>query len=252
MKKGLILLFWTVFGLPFVYLALLSAAGQWRYPRLWPEGLDFTAWRYVFSGDSSVGQSVLLSLLLSLSVAFLATISGFFISKSLAARREKQGLLTVAYFPYAFSPVVYAFCLNYLFIRLNLTGTTAGVVLAQYIITFPFAVILCSRHWSPELISLENVALTLGAAKRQAFLKVVLPLSKNMLLICFFQTFVISWFEYGLTSVIGLGKVQTLTVKTYQYIGESNLNFAALASTLLVFPPLLLLWFNQRFVFTKI
>jgi putative spermidine/putrescine transport system permease protein len=251
LKKTLWILLATLFYLPFAYLVLLSLATNWRYPLLLPEGFNLETWQYIIQTDSAVGSSFVLSVLLSASVAFLATFFGFFIGKTIATHRLKNIFLTITYFPYAFSPVIYAFCLNFLFMQLNLVGNMEGVVLAQFIITFPFAIILFSNHWSNELLNLESVVLTLGGSPRQAFWRVILPLSKNILLICFFQTFMISWFEYGLTSVIGLGKVQTLTLKTYQFIGESNVYFAALASCLLVFPPLILLWFNRRFVFKE-
>jgi putative spermidine/putrescine transport system permease protein len=69
------------------------------------------------------------------------------------------------------------------------------------------------------------------------------------LLIAFFQSFLISWFEFGLTNYIGGGQVQTLTLRVYQYIGEANIHLAALSSLLLVIPPLILLWLNKRFIF---
>ncbi|MEO1805346.1 MAG: ABC transporter permease, partial [Bacteroidota bacterium] len=62
----------------------------------------------------------------------------------------------------------------------------------------------------------------------------------------------ISWFEYGLTTLIGVGKIQTLTLKVYQYVNEANIYFAALASCLLFLPPLILIWVNKRFVFRPI
>ncbi len=251
MKKTLWILLALVFYTPFAYILLLSLATNWRYPLLLPEAWSTETWQYIFKTDTSVGLSFILSIGLSSIVAFLATVFGFFTGKTISTHRFKNVFLTVTYFPYAFSPVVYAFCMNFLFIKLNLVGTPEGVILAQFIITFPFAMILFANHWSRELISLENVVLTLGGSPQQAFWRVVLPLSKNILLICFFQTFMISWFEYGLTSVIGLGKIQTLTIKTYQFIGESNIYFAALASCLLVFPPLVLLWLNRRFVFNQ-
>lgn len=241
----------NTFCLPFAYILLLSLATNWRYPLLLPESLSLKTWRYVVKTDTAIGSSVLLSVLLSASVAFLATFAGFFIGKTIAAHRLKSRFLTIAYFPYAFSPVVYAFCLNFFFIKLNLTGNTEGVILAQFIISFPFAIILFINHWSHELTNMEQLVFTLGGTKKQAFFKVLLPLSKQIILICFFQTFLISWFEYGLTSVIGLGKVQTLTLKTYQFIGEANVYFAALASVLLVFPPLILLWLNRKYVFKE-
>jgi putative spermidine/putrescine transport system permease protein len=242
---GLAILFYT----PFAYILLLSLATNWRYPLLLPEGLSLDTWRYIISIDTSMGASFLLSVLLSSSVAFLATVFGFFMGKILATHHLKPLFLAIVCFPYAFSPVVYAFCLNFLFIKFDLIGSLSGVILAQFIITFPFSVAICINHWTDEMVNFEKVVLTLGGSKTQAFFKILLPLSKNILLICFFQTFLISWFEYGLTSIIGLGKVQTLTLKTYQFIGESNIYFAALASVLLVFPPLVLLWFNRRFIY---
>ncbi len=72
-----------------------------------------------------------------------------------------------------------------------------------------------------------------------------------MLLICFFQTFLISWFQYGLTLLIGAGKVQTLPIKVYDYVNEANIFYAAMASCLLILPPAALLWVNKRFVFNE-
>jgi putative spermidine/putrescine transport system permease protein len=56
----------------------------------------------------------------------------------------------------------------------------------------------------------------------------------------------ISWFEFGFTNFIGVGKVQTLTIKVYQFVLEANPYLAALASCLLLFPPILLLWRKKK------
>jgi putative spermidine/putrescine transport system permease protein len=245
MKKTLWILLAMLFYTPFAYLLLLSAATNWRYPLLLPEGLSATTWRYIFTTDFAIPQSAALSVVISLSVAFLATFFGFFIGKTLAAHRLKGLFLAIICFPYSFSPVIYAFCLNFFFIKFNWIGTFEGVILAQFILTFPFSVALFIPHWTQEMLQFEKVVFTLGGTTRQAFFDVILPLSKNIIGIVFFQTFLISWFEYGLTSVIGLGKIQTLTLKTYQFIGEANIYFAALASVLLIFPPLILLWLNK-------
>jgi putative spermidine/putrescine transport system permease protein len=251
MKKTLWIFLAMLFYTPFAYLLLLSVATNWRFPLFLPEGMSWATWSYVFSTDLAIPKSAMLSVLISSIVAFLATFFGFFIGKTLAAHRLKGLFLAIICFPYSFSPVIYAFCLNFFFIKFNWIGTLEGVILAQFILTFPFAVALFINHWTQEMVNLENVVFTLGGTTRQAFFKVILPLSKNILWIAFFQTFMISWFEYGLTSVIGLGKIQTLTLKTYQFIGEANIYFAALASVLLIFPPMILLWLNKRFVFNE-
>jgi putative spermidine/putrescine transport system permease protein len=86
----------------------------------------------------------------------------------------------------------------------------------------------------------------------QTFGKVLLPLAKGMLIICFFQTFLLSWFEYGLTSIIGLGKIQTLTIKVFMYIKEANYFYGALSSCLLVLPPVILLYLNKKYIFKSL
>jgi putative spermidine/putrescine transport system permease protein len=241
LKKIKFLLLALLFSVPFIYLVLLSWAANWRFPLLLPENWSAATWHYFLETDQSVGKSLGLSVFISSLVGFFSSGLGFFISKNIAYHRHKNIFLNIAYFPYAFSPVVYAFCLNFFFIKMNLIGTIQGVVLAQFLISFPFAVILLMNHWTPTLRQLEETVLTLGGSTFQAFREVILPLSKPILWVCFFQTFLICWFEYGLTSIIGLGQVQTLTVKTYQFIGESNVYFAAMSSVLLVFPALILL-----------
>jgi putative spermidine/putrescine transport system permease protein len=76
-----------------------------------------------------------------------------------------------------------------------------------------------------------------------------LPLAKSTLLLCFFQCFLISWFEYGLTHFIGAGKVKTLTVSVFSYVNEANPFLAALAGFLLILPSVLLLLANKKLIF---
>jgi putative spermidine/putrescine transport system permease protein len=75
---------------------------------------------------------------------------------------------------------------------------------------------------------------------------VLLPLSREVLQLGFLQTFLLSWFQYGLTLLIGAGKVQTLTLRVYSLVGEANPAYAAVASCLLVAPPAVLLLLNRR------
>jgi len=148
--------------------------------------------------------------------------------------------------------VVFAVCLSYFFLKLGIFGSATGVIIAQYMISFPYALIFFSSFWGQRTKSYEELVATLGGNRWQAYLKVLLPLAKGMLLICFFQTFLISWFEYGLTSIIGVGKVQTLTVKVFLFIKEANFYYGALSCCLLIFPPVLLLYINKRYVFNKL
>lgn len=237
---------------PFVYLVLLSLASDWRFPDITPDYMGFKNWSLVFSSDTSLLESFGLSVLISLSVATVSTLSGFFISRTVAFHPRKRLLTLLTYFPYVLSPVVFATCLSYFFLRMNLFGNATGVIIAQFMISFPYALIFFSSFWNERIRNLEGLVATLGGTPWQTFFKVLLPVAQGMLLVCFFQTFLISWFEYGLTSIIGVGKVQTLTIKVFLFIKESNFYYGALSCCLLIFPPVVLLYLNKRYVFNKL
>lgn len=236
---------------PFVYLAVLSLGTEWTFPALWPEALTLDLWTTVLGGPNALAASLGLSLAISTTVALLATIAGFFTGTFIADHPQRKRLLLLAYVPFAMSPVILGACLMYLYLRADLTGSVPGVILAQSMFAYGFAIVFFSAFWNARLRAFEELVATLGGTPWDAYRRVLLPLSKEPLLICFFQTFLISWFQYGLTLLIGAGKVQTLPLKVYDYVTEANMYYAALASCLLILPPTLLLWINKRFVFSK-
>ncbi len=250
-RRIVIALLLTLFLLPFGYLSLLSVATGWRFPALLPEGLTAYHWGNMGSAGGKWAAHAGSSLALATLVGVLSTAMGFLTARHLSLHPKRQLWLMLAYFPYAFSPVVYAYCLMFFFNIFNLSGTFFGVLLAQCMLTYPFAILLFFNHFDATLQAMEALTHTLGGTTRATFWRVLVPVSRPALVLCFFQIFLISWFEYGLTSVIGLGQVQTLTVAVYQYIGEANQYLAALASCLVCLPPLALLWLNRRFVFRK-
>lgn len=237
---------------PFVYLVLLSLSSGWRFPNVLPSYFGMQNWRTVLGSETGLLKSFFSSLLISVSVGVGTTLSGFVISRTIFTHKKKRLLTLFTYFPYVLAPVVFGVCLNYFFLKMGLSGNLFGVIVAQFLIAFPYALIFFSSFWNAKIQNYENLVATLGGKSSQAFLKVLLPLAKGLLLVCFFQTFLISWFEYGLTSIIGLGKVQTLTIKVFLFIKEANFYYGALSCCLLIFPPVVLLYFNKRYVFKNL
>jgi putative spermidine/putrescine transport system permease protein len=248
--KLLVLSFFVILIVfPFTYLLLLSFFSDWRFPDLMPKYFGLKNWRVIFSSEVGLIQSFINSVIISLSVGIVSTLSGFLISRTIFYHPKKRFLNLLIYFPYILSPVVFAACLSYFFLKLSLFGNITGVIVAQFLIAFPYSILFFSSFWNKKVRSYEDLVSTLGGTSFQKFTKVIMPLAKSMLLICFFQTFLISWFEYGLTAVIGVGKVQTLTIKVFLFIKEANYYYGALACCLLIFPPVALLYFNKRYVF---
>lgn len=238
--------------IPFLVLLALSLGRNWLYPSVLPAVWTLENWRVLIAGNNDLSNSLVLSLTISLSMAAIVTLASFITSKHIAFSRWREQWLLLAYAPYVFAPVILGACLQFFFLKFGLSGNIYGVLLAQLFITYPFGIILFSGFWNQQMRAMEQLVATLGGNTLQTYIKVLLPIAKGALLICFFQTFLISWFEYGLTVIIGVGKVQTLTVKVFQYVNEANIFYAALASCLLVVPPIILLWLNRKFIFTKV
>jgi putative spermidine/putrescine transport system permease protein len=249
MKKAVQLLFVLSIVFPVGFLVLLSLGRHWPYPELLPGSLDFSNWNALLASDRSLLETFFLSLFVSIIVASLTTALAFVTSKHIALSKYRNTLMLLAYIPYVLSPVILAATLQFFFIYMDLSGSVAGVLLAQFFITYPFAVIILNNFWNPRTRAIEELSKTLGSNNWQTFKNVLLPISKNALLLCFFQTFLVSWFEFGLTNLIGVGSVQTLTVKVFSFVNEANIFYAALASCLLIFPPMVLIWINKRYIF---
>ncbi|MDX1638258.1 MAG: hypothetical protein R3281_09825 [Balneolaceae bacterium] len=234
---------------PVIYLLLLSVAEEWIFPRIIPESLVLDRWIALFAGSSDLVGSLLLSLGTATTVATISTFGGFYSSKYLVYHSKRETWIRLSYFPFLLSPVIYGAVLYFYFIRSGLSGSLTGVILAHILIAYPYSVILFSGFWSRRTRQMEQLVQTLGGSSWQAYRRVLLPMAQGLLLVCFFQTFLISWFEYGLTTIIGVGKVQTLTLMVFQYINEANFYNAALSSSLLVLPPIILLYFNKRYLY---
>lgn len=233
---------------PFALIVMLSAGWSWPFPHILPLRWTAAPWRTVFDGSDAIGSTFVLSCGLSAVVAVIATAGSFLAARFIAYHRHRRTLLILAYVPYVISPVVLAVCLLYLYIRAGIDGTVAGVIMAQTILAFSFGTIFFVDFWNDEKLALEGLVATLGGTTPQLYRRVLLPISRGPLLLCFFESFLISWFQYGTTLLIGEGRVQTLSLRVFAYVSEANPAYAALASCLLVIPPVLLLWVNKRIV----
>jgi len=241
-RKGAALIVGAACFFPPLYLLLQSVAGRWLFPSLMPESYEPGRWAAFWRQDGGLPESLLISVTISTLVALIATVVGFLAGRHVAYHSRRDALLLMAYMPFAMSPVIAGVCLLYVYLRLGLAGAAVGVIAAQLIFATAFAIVFFQGFWTPEKRALEELARTLGAGIVGLYSKVLLPVARPMLVLCFFQTFLLSWFQYGLTLLIGSGKVRTLPLKVYDYLGEANVAYAALGGCLLVAPAVAMLW----------
>lgn len=231
-RRRLLLL---VVMLPYGLLLLISTGQGWSFPALKPQRMDFSPWHRFLADRDRMGEAFVTSLMMSLIVGAVGTFCGLWVGR--AVRRSNSSLPRyVAYLPFVLSPVVVGVSLYDLMVRLNLSSTFLGAVLIQLIFATSLAGVYVSELWCPRIDRLEHLVKSLGGGRWAVIRHAIWPSFSRILAVCFIQTALFSWIDYGLVSVIGGGRVRTMTVTLFGFLREANINQAAQAALVLLVP----------------
>ncbi|QDU02359.1 spermidine/putrescine ABC transporter membrane protein [Gimesia chilikensis] len=224
-------------GLPYVLLILMSLGSGWTFPQLVPDQMDLLPWRRFLSTREGMLTAMLTSVSMSLIVGTVSTLGGLIIGRTVHFSTHRIWRFLV-YLPFVISPIVIAICLYDLLIRLDLAGTFTGVILVQTLFALAFAAVFFSEMWDPRIDRLELLVKNFGGNRWQIWRHAILPQIAGLILICFIQTALFAWLDYGLVSVVGGGHVASVTTRLFSYIREANVNQAAQSSLVLLGPAL--------------
>ena len=243
---GIALAGWLV--LPFLPLLIWSVAHGWRFPDLLPQTWSGAAWGYALSPVSGVLQSFANTTLIAAATTLLAAVIGIPAGRALGLYRFRgRGLVTLLLLAPALLPgLAVVFGLHGLFLRLGLTGTVPGVILAHLIPVLPYMTLIMAAVFARFDPAYEAQARSLGATPAQTFRSVTLPAILPGLLTGAFFAFLVSWSQYLLTLAIGGGRVQTLPLLLFSYASAGRNDITAAIALLYILPGLLVLIVTAR------
>lgn len=142
--------------------------------------------------------------------------------------------------------------LQLFYIKLGLTGTLQGVVLAHLLPTLPFAAFVSAGIYANFNSRYEKQARTLGATSLQTLWHVTRPVLQSGVIVVALFSFLISWAQYALTIQIGYGRITTLPTLVFGYLGGGNTQFAAAAGLIIMVIPVIAIISLARFNAFKI
>lgn len=233
--RWMIILAMFVVLTPYLLLVLLSLGSGWGFPTLIPERLDLLPWRRFFSDRDGMRDAALTSASMAVVVATLGTAGGLILGRTVS--RTAGGIPRyVIYLPFVLSPIIVGIGLYDLLVRLSLTSSLKGSILVQLIFALSFSGVFFSEMWNPRIERLEALVKTLGGGRWAVWRHAIFPATSGLILVCIIQTALLSWLDYGLVSVIGGGRVRTVTVKLFSSLREANVNQAAQAALVLLAP----------------
>lgn len=220
---------------PYVLLVLISLGQGWSFPVLKPDRIDLSPWLRFLADRDRLTEALATSLGMSLIVGIVGTFCGLWVGRAV---RHSAGQLPrfAVYLPFVLSPVIVGISLYELMVRLNLASTFLGTVLVQLMFATSLTGVYFSEFWSPKVDRLEQLVKSLGGGRWAVMRHALWPSLSRVIVVCFIQAALFSWLDYGLVSVVGGGRVRTVTVSLFGFLREANVNQAAQAALVLLLP----------------
>lgn len=200
-----------------------------------PTGFSLRWYRLYFNDPtwtSATVRSIQVGILAAMISTVLGTMAAFGLVR--ASFRFKAGLVAFLLAPMIVPRMVIAVAVFYLYSRLHLVGTVAGLVLSHVVIAMPLVVISVSSVLQGFDVRLEQAALTLGATPWRAFRRIVLPLIRPGILSGALFAFITSFDELIIALFVTSGLVRTLPKRMWDDMFLQVTPALAAVSTILI------------------
>jgi len=202
-----------------------------------PRGFSYQWYDTAFK-SSLWPDAAIRSLLVAVSSAFLGML--FAVPCAFALARQnfvgKSALFTLLVSPMIVPHIFIAVGLFFLYSKVGLTGTTAGLILGHTVLVIPYIVITVLAVVKGYDQNLDLAASTLGANTVKVFWRVTLPVIRAGMIAAFMFAFIISFDELTIALFVTGGTVTTLPKLMYEdAILSVNPTLAAVSTLLLIF-----------------
>lgn len=217
---AVIIIVWLIVPTLIIVPMSFNSVSSFNFP---PQGFSLQ-WYENFFTDASWLRSLFASLRVALVTMIVATTVGVLASLGLSRLKFRGKGLLEGYFllPMIVPGIVLAIGLYSLFLRLNLLGTLWGFVLAHTVLAMPLVITNVMASLSGFDRNLELASASLGAGKVRTFFSVTLPLIAPGVTAGALFAFVTSLDEVIVSLFIQSPQLQTLPVKIYNSVTQTN------------------------------
>jgi ABC-type glycerol-3-phosphate transport system permease component len=167
-------------------------------------------------------------------------------------RIKGKNLFIMGIFSTQMFPLVLIIIPIYLIIfEMGLLDTTLGVVLSQLILVLPFSVWMLKGYFDNLPADLDEAARMDGCNIFQTLYYIILPVSAPGLMVAAFFSFVVSWGDYLVISIVNQSQNTATLPLILQRLSASLLirwGQVAAATVLTIVPTIILFSFVQRFL----
>ena len=244
------LVLWLIIGalfLPFLPLLIWSFAQDWYFPQLVPQW-TLEHWSTLLTASTKVAEGFVQSLVIALLSTGLSLLVGLPAGRALGLIDfpGKGAIKLFLLLPIIVSPLATLMGIQFMLIRLGLSGTLMGVVLVHLLPTIPYMTLVLSSVYANFDPDYEIQARSLGATPFQVLQQITLPLIAPGVVVGALFAFLISWNEFLLTFFVGSGRVFTLPMVLFTALQGGNTGLTAAIAITSILPALVFLFFSSR------
>lgn len=217
---SVLIILWLIVPTLVIIPMSFNSASSFNFP---PKGFS-TKWYENFFTDPLWMQSLGSSLQVALLTMIVATAVGVLAALGLSKVKFRGKGLLEGYFllPLIVPGIVLAVGLYSLFLRLGMLGTLPGFVLAHTIVAMPLVITNVMASLQGLDPRLEQASASLGAGRVRTFFSITLPLIAPGVTAGALFAFVTSFDEVILSLFIQSPNLQTLPVKIYNSVTQTN------------------------------
>jgi putative spermidine/putrescine transport system permease protein len=218
----------------FVFPLSIGDTGTVVFP---PRGFTLKWFGEVFTSKIWLGP-IMQSVVVGTGTAALSVLIGLVLARVTSSIKSTTGKAVIsglALAPIIAPAILLAIGIFDVELKLKLTGTTIGLVLAHTVIAAPLAFALIAAAMAGANRGVEEAAWTLGVSRTRTFWTVVVRGIMPSVVGAFAIAFVTSWDEVVLALFLQTGPNKTLPVTIYKYL-ESGVvpTVPAMASLLII------------------
>lgn len=245
--KPFVILTYVLLLAPLVVIVAVSfgPSPNYDFP---PSGFSLRWYEAFFSSREFVRSFFQVSLVLGLLSAVISTLLSTLAAIGLVRLRFRGREALEAFFlsPLFIPEILFGAALYLIYARLGVRPSMTTLLLGHVVICSPFVIRTVTAGLVGLDYRLEEAAMSLGAGKVQAFLKVALPLIQSSMLSGFIFAFIISFSDINLALFLSGPNSTTLPVHIFNILLFEGDPSVAAASTLQIVIVGALIWTVQR------
>ena len=224
----------AVYVLVLLALAVLSAAGVWTFPALWPPQPSSDAWLQVHASS----PTVVFTALLALAAAAISVLLAVAWLEAAPARWDARAA-PVVLLPLVLPQLLLMVGLYHAALLVQLDGTWLGLLWVHVLVVLPYVFTALAPAWRSFDVRYEWTALALGRRRWHYWWRVKWPMLAAPLASALAIGFAVSVAQYLATQFIGAGRHATLTTEAVTLASGGQRSLAAAFALLQAVLPLL-------------